>query len=260
MCYSCLSMLNTIIDQDKIEKLKEYFIELTPNNRDLITVSKIANVLNIKNALAVQVILKCEEVGILRRKFGIRCPECGALIKELSSPSLANVFISECYCCDSEISIDEDDIVILFELIKIERPFDYGQQKGSVLHNETSIVAQEDTYKVFTYMCEKISNHLDEKRLAEYANTRATLKKDRLHKKAVKISERNRIINIALNILGVIVAIIIIIFVYWKYGFAKISVFISFAAFIFPFGCNYILKEIFLVDIGRIEEKLKIKE
>ena len=49
-------MLNTIIDQDKIEKLKEYFIELTPNNRDLITVSKIANVLNIKNDLAVQVI------------------------------------------------------------------------------------------------------------------------------------------------------------------------------------------------------------
>ena len=253
MCYSCLSMLNTIIDQNRIEKLKDYFIELTPNSRDLITVSKIANVLNIKNDLAVQIILKCEEVGILRRKFGIRCPECGALIKEIPSPNLENVCINECYCCDSEISIDEDDIVILFELIKIEHPFDYGQQKGSVLYNETSIVAQEDTYKAFMYVCEKISNHLDENRLTEYANAKATLEKNRLHKKAVKISERNRKINIALNILSVTAAIIIIIFVYWRYGFAKITVFISFAAFIIPFGCNYILKEIFLVDIGRID-------
>lgn len=115
----------------KINKLKGYFLELTPNDRDLITVSKIANALEIDSKTAVKVILKCESEGILQRHFGIRCPNCGMLIKDLSKPSLEGVSLHECYGCDEEINVSEDDIVVLFRLIKVEIPFECGQQKST---------------------------------------------------------------------------------------------------------------------------------
>lgn len=44
MCYTYLSVLNDILSDGEIAKLKEYFIGLTPNTIALITVSKVANV------------------------------------------------------------------------------------------------------------------------------------------------------------------------------------------------------------------------
>lgn len=260
MYYNCLSILNDVINENKINKLREYFISLTPNNRSLITVSKIASFLQISNETAVQVILKCEEAGVLQRHFGIRCPNCGMLIKEIPTPSIDEVYINECYCCDCEISINENDVVILFELVKIEIPFDIGQQSGQVASNEASIVAREDTLKSFQIMCETITERVQEKRLEEYQIQLNVRKRNQIHKKAVKATNRNRIINIIANIASVIIAVVIICIVYKKFGFAKLSLFVSFFTFIIPFGCNYIVKELFLVDIVRVEEKLLMKE
>ncbi|MBQ8803465.1 MAG: hypothetical protein IJZ53_07530 [Tyzzerella sp.] len=260
MCYDCLSMLNDIIDENKINKLREYFISLTPNSRGLITVSKIASFLQISNETAVQVILKCEEAGILRRHFGIRCPNCGMLIKEISTPSVDEIYINECYCCDGEINISENDVVILFELVKLEIPFDEGQQSGQVVSNEASIVAQEDTLKAFKIMCEMITESVQEKRLKEYQIQINNQKRNEIHRKAVKKANKNRIINIIANIVSVIIAVVIICLIYKKFGFAKLSLFVSFFAFIIPFGCNFIVKELFLIDIARVEEKLLLKE
>lgn len=250
MYYDCLSILNDVINEDKISKLREYFIGLTPNNRGLITVSKIASSLQISNETAVQVILRCEEAGVLQRHFGIRCPNCGMLIKEIPTTSVDEVYINECYCCDVEINISEDDVVILFKLVKIEIPFDVGQQSGQVVSNEASFVAREDTLEVFKNMCETITESIQEKRTKE----------NKMHKKAVKLTNRNRIINVIINIASVIIAVVIICIVYKKFGFAKLSLFVSFFAFIIPFGCNFIVKELFLTDIARVEEKLLMKE
>lgn len=260
MYYNCLSILKEIISEDKINRLREYFIGLTPNNRGLITVSKIANSLQISNEMAVQVILKCEEVGMLRRHFGIRCPNCGMLIKEILTPSVDGVHINECYCCDGEINLSENDVVILFELVRIEVPFEEGQQSGQVVKNEASIVAQEDTLKAFKIMCETITGSVQEKRLREYQLQISNQKRNEIHKKAVKKTNRNRIINIIANIVSVIIAVAIIYIVYKKFGFAKLALFVSFFAFIIPFGCNFIVKELFLIDIARVEEKLLLKE
>ncbi|MGE9941082.1 hypothetical protein ACQRBH_05865 [Bariatricus sp. SGI.161] len=259
MYYSCLSILDEIIDNNTIRKLTEYFISLTPNSRDLITVSKIANALKINDEVAVQIILKCEEEGILQRHFGIRCPNCGMLIKEMPTPDLDRISISECYCCDQEISISENDIVILFKLIKIEVPFDLGQQNGQSVRDQASIVAREDTFKAFQIMCETITKSSQEKRLEEYKNKIDKERKEKIHGKAIKKADRNRVINILVNIISIVIALIVIYSVYKRFGFEKLSLFVSFAAFIIPFGCNFIVKELFLTDVVRIEERLSIK-
>lgn len=260
MCYACLSVLNNIITEDKIKRLKEYFLGLTSNSRDLITVSKISSALEINNETAVRIILKCEDEGILQRHFGIRCPNCGMLIKDIPSPSLDGIFINECYSCDEEINISENDIVILFRLIKVEIPFECGQQRGKGIEEDASIVAHEDTLECFNLMCEIIGSYYNGKNLVVYKEKIDNDKAKEIHKRAVKVSERNRKININLDILCVIIDIIIICVVYAKYGFSKLSLFTGFTGFIVPFVCNYIFKEIFLTDTKRIEEKLSLEE
>lgn len=259
MCYNCLSILNEIIGQEKTKKLKEYFIGLTPNNRDLITVSKISSVLDVDNETAVKLILKCEEEGVLQRHFGIRCPCCGMLIKGIPTPCLDGISISECYSCDEEINISEKDIVILFKLIKVEIPFEYGQQSGQSIRNDASIVALEDTLKAFQIMCETITKHSQEKYLEEYKVKIVKEKNDEIHSKAIKKANRNRIINILVNFVSIVIALIVICSVYKRFGFEKLSLFVSFAAFIIPFGCNFIVKEVFLTDVARIEGRLSVR-
>ncbi len=210
MCYNCLSILNEIIGQEKTKKLKEYFIGLTPNNRDLITVSKISSVLDVDNETAVKLILKCEEEGVLQRHFGIRCPCCGMLIRGIPTPSLDGISISECYGCDEEINISEKDIVILFKLIKVEIPFEYGQQSGQSIGNDASIVAREDSFKDFQVLCKSINRHFEEKRLEEYREKIVDEKMKKIHREASSQAERNRKINISLNIVCIIVDLVII--------------------------------------------------
>ncbi len=260
MCYTYLSVLNDILSDGEIAKLKEYFIGLTPNTIALITVSKVANALNIDTEKAIKVILKCEEKGFLKRHFGIRCPKCGALIKEIESPNIDDIIINECYSCDEHIEISSDDIVVLFELIKVELPFEMGQQSKQIIRSEASVVAPEDTYKEFKNMCKKMNILLERQQNKSNKDDLRKKEKDRNHKKAVRKSENNRKIKIVIKIVCVIISVIVIFLVYRKYGFEKISIFVAFCGFVVPFICNYIVDEVFITDIGRIEERMIIKK
>lgn len=259
MCYNYLSILNHEINDEKIEKLKKYFMGLTPNNRDLITVSKVANALDVDDKKAVRIILKCEEEGILQRHFGIRCPNCGMLIKEISEPNIDDIVINQCYSCDEEIEISNEDIVILFELVRVELPFEEGQQSKQIVKTEASIVARIDTFAAFEIMCDNISEEIQRKRVENYEQKIKDEKKKVVHDKAVRNAEVNRRINIALKIICILVDISVIFLVYNRYGFEKISVFITFGGFAVQFICNSVINELFITDIARIEEKIKQK-
>lgn len=253
MCYDCLSILDSIIDDKSIEKLKNYFLSLTPNNRDLITVTKIAHFLGVEYEIAVQIILKCEDENILKRHFSLKCPECGALIKELSEPDLDRVNIEECYCCGKAISISENDIVILFELIQIELPFECGQQDGQYIVNEASNVAPNDTFNSFVVLCDALDRRLQEERLEKYEEKRNNAKKKEIHNKAVKKAGRNRLIKIFLYIIILFVVIYLIISTYQQFGGAKITIVTSVIGIGITIFCGYIMNELFITDIPRIE-------
>ena len=81
-----------------------------------------------------------------------------------------------------------------------------------------------------------------------------------IHSKAVKTSERNRRINIVINIVCLIIGVAVIRTGYVKFGFSKLSMFISFIGFAVPFACNYIFKDLLPTDINRLEEKILLKE
>lgn len=148
MCCSLLLKLNDILSEEKLEKLREFFGQLTPNTSDKITAEKVASYLEIDFLKAREVLMKCKKIGILEIQFAIRCPECGALIKQ--SKDIEGLFdTKECYICGSEFNICEDDIVLLFSLDKNKFPFDSGQHKIKVIDNTMSAVAQEDCLKKF---------------------------------------------------------------------------------------------------------------
>ena len=53
-------------------------------------------------------------------------------------------------------------------LIKVEIPFECGQQRVQSIEERTSIVAQEDTLKVFKTMCEVIISDRNDNRFKAY--------------------------------------------------------------------------------------------
>ena len=92
------------------------------------------------------ILMKCKKIGVLELQFAVRCPECGALIKQAKDfEELFNV--DECYVCGSEIEISEEDIVLIFSLDKDKFPFDSGQHK--IRDNAKSVVAQENSIEKF---------------------------------------------------------------------------------------------------------------
>ena len=123
--------------------------------------------------------------------------------------------------------------------------------------NKTSYAS---TLKVFKTMCEVIISDRNDNRFKAYQEKIDKEKEKKIRRKALKQADRNRKINIMLVIICIIIDILVIYAVYSKYGFSKVSVFTGFTGFIVPFVCNYIFREIFIVDSRRIEEKLLLKE
>ena len=87
MCYTCLSVLDDTLNDEKINKLKGYFLELTPNDRDLITVSKIANALEIDSKTAV----KCEFDIIDDEELNERIEDLLQYLKKYENSCYTNV-------------------------------------------------------------------------------------------------------------------------------------------------------------------------
>ena len=86
MYCSRLLVLKELLDEQKIEKLEEYFTGLIGSAGNSISVSKVVSAIEISPGLASKVLTKCVREGILKASYAIRCPECGMLIKRVESP------------------------------------------------------------------------------------------------------------------------------------------------------------------------------
>lgn len=265
MCCSHLSNLKLDITENKMLLLKEYFLTLTPNTKNYITPSKIMRVLDVDYETSVKVLLKLEKAGYLERYYGVRCPECSMLIKTgdfIESLDYEN--ISVCYSCDEEICVTNDDIVILFRLTEKQFPFNAGQQrKYYTFQNDCAFVAPEDRYALFESVeaslkilalnaKEEIDDRLKKKENEE--------RDSECEKRAIKKYKRNTRISVILSILGYFMLVGIIIYVYGKYGFEKISIFATFGSSLIPFGINYVIIKLFPQDIDLIKRISKLDE
>ncbi len=263
MYCSRLSDLSGIITEENILLLDDYLHSLSPNAAKFITPSKVMKELLVDYETSVKALLKLEDVGVLNRYYGIRCPECSMLIKTVETlEELKCVNINTCYSCEEEIEVSKDDFVILFKINEYEFPFESGQQKTSFgAKKESTFVAQKkDSYYDFSKMEEYFKIMAEN---AEHEHTSRLIEQEKneddkkLESRAIKIYKRNTRISIALSFIGYFILVYIIIYVYRKYGYSKIATFSTFGSSLIPFGINYIILKMFPQDIGLIKRILK---
>jgi uncharacterized C2H2 Zn-finger protein len=266
MCCSRLSELSNVLAEEKIILLDAYFHSLTPNSAKYITPTKIMRVLSIDYETSVKALLKLENIGVLNRYFGIRCPECSMLIKTMETlEELKFVNINTCYSCEKEIEISKDDIVILFKLNADDFPFDTGQQEASYrAERESPLVAlPEDSFAMFKSMQDSLSM-MALNAEHDYSCRQSKQESDKMDKKyekrALNKYSRNVMVSVIFSILGYIVLVCIILYVYKQYGFNKVSIFSTFGSSLIPFGINYVVIKFFPQDIELIKRKLKAQD
>lgn len=178
MYCSHLSVLQGMLNQDKIEKLEEYFAELIGSASNNITVSKVAKAIQVSPSIASQILTKCMKEGLLNVSYAIRCPECNMLIKRVESISDIPEDVFECYSCNKEIEITAQDVEVIYGLVN-DRVFIGGQQgenkpqaravvqedslKSILLAggvNEYLFKLEDEQYQYLAKMYERVKNHI----------------------------------------------------------------------------------------------------
>lgn len=144
MYCSHLSVLQGILNEDKIEKLDGYFSGLIGSACNNITVSKVAKAIDVSPSIASQILTMCMKEGLLHVSYAIRCPVCNMLIKRVESISDIPEGVFECYSCNEEIEITAQDVEVIYGLID-DRVFIGGQQDEDKPQART--VVQEDSMK-----------------------------------------------------------------------------------------------------------------
>ncbi len=128
MYYSQLSTLSDLIEESKIEQLDRFFLGLLGQASKNITVSKVSRALNLSNDVATKILMRCREEGIVSISYGIRCPECGMLIRRLEDIKDIPDETVICYSCEGEVDVSTRDIEVLFSLTN-NPPFNLGQHE-----------------------------------------------------------------------------------------------------------------------------------
>ena len=142
MYCSHLSILQEILNEEKINQLEEFFGTQIGAASENITVSKVKNALGISAVTASKVLTKCKEAGIVTASYAIRCPECNMLIKKVDSLAEIPKDKFECYACDEEIEISPADIEIIYSIAE-KGVFIEGQQYDC--EKSARAVVQEDS-------------------------------------------------------------------------------------------------------------------
>ncbi len=150
---SCLNLsiirkhIGSYLDEDKIDLLIKYFALLNMNTYNIITVSKISRSLKIDAETSLRLLNDLVEYKILDVDFGVRCPDCGLLLKryrvlqEIESDNEIYCYNCENYFDGSEV--EESDIEVLFTLE--DKSFFINGQYTEKIHNNSSHIAQEST-------------------------------------------------------------------------------------------------------------------
>lgn len=133
MFYSQLSMLDTVFSRTLIDRWDNYLFSLSPQGKQIITISKVADALPCDYSTAADLIKKSKEIGFLKQKYALQCPNCGMLL--LEGNDLNELLACGHYCavCEEVISPDEfhadSDIVLLFSVVQQPTvPFPAGQR------------------------------------------------------------------------------------------------------------------------------------
>ena len=144
MSYSRLSGLRGILNDNQIRNLESYFSGLIGGAACSITTSKVAKMLGVTLGMACEAMRKCEQIGVVKSFYAVRCPNCHMLIKKVDNIKDIPATPFECYACNEEVEIDLNDVEVLYS-VEQECFFDDGQQK--LVNLPVSTVVPEDSLR-----------------------------------------------------------------------------------------------------------------
>lgn len=147
MYCSHLLMLQEILSEEQIENLEKFFSAQIGSAAENITVTKVSKALNIPSALAIKVLTKCKEAGIVTASYAIRCPECHILLKRVSSPADIPADSFECYGCDEMIEITPADIEIIYAIV--DSGVFINGQRYEYVHSARAVVQENSMESIF---------------------------------------------------------------------------------------------------------------
>jgi len=113
----CESVLSDII----IGKIDSWLAFMTDEESSNITVSRMSKQLGIPVKIARSILEELADINILKRIFGLLCPECNLLLKTTDEENLLKEIANEVYCygCDtSNIIIEKENIDVRYILIR----------------------------------------------------------------------------------------------------------------------------------------------
>lgn len=104
--------------ESHMERIDRYFASLIGGARNNITVSKVANAIQVTPDIASKILTEYVDKGILSISYAVRCPECNMLIQRFDFLSEMPEGVGECYGCNKEIEVASKDVEILYSLIE----------------------------------------------------------------------------------------------------------------------------------------------
>lgn len=112
------------ISKEKIIELYDLGLFNLPQGvSDRISIAKVANELNIEFSMAKGILEDSVNLGILERRYAIKCPECNHVIEIVSIEELYDKIksINNCDACDAEdLTITDEDIQVLYKKLKMK--------------------------------------------------------------------------------------------------------------------------------------------
>lgn len=252
------SILETELNGKQIDKINEYFENLTVTEAEMITLSRVHAATEIPYPKLAKVLLKCVDAGILALKYAVKCPNCGRMIKEFSEPDVDKAYkLKICYMCNSEVKVKDGDIVAVFSIV-YNAPFANGQNQSPVdMKGGFDAALPYDTYSYLKEIAGQLKRSNDIEQCKIDNENKKEEQKDRYEKRAYGISKRNMKIRIALNISITILLGLIIYQIINTGENAKLSATISGITYMVTFVISNVCGYFFPVDIDKIVTKLK---
>ena len=153
MSYTDLSML----ENEKCLKIRKYLLELKPNMRSSITLSKLSKATNIKIDELGKYVDALVDDHILYPHFGLRCEECGMIYEDFEN--FEDINLDEtyyCHYCNENKKISTNDIIVMFTFRNPNDFFLKGQCNNFNINVAALIVESEDNVNGATTICESI--------------------------------------------------------------------------------------------------------
>ena len=140
MSCSPLSVIRPLLSNEQFITAKQYLDSLSPGSK--LTASNFSARCNIDPSLARRVLKELVTAQALCYVYGVRCPECGLLIKSVQN--IADIEDEAyCYHCDETVILSPEDVEVFYTFEHY--PFVSGQQSEPTHTSEDTAALQIDS-------------------------------------------------------------------------------------------------------------------